>query len=103
VDALRKQLPDAVFDQVGIAPVVETGRRGAAQAHRAAGLAQQQRPGVGTKLAPGEVRHDFPAIAGLKLKRSLPTVCLRPAGDPFSFGFITTSQGHPGRPQDFLV
>jgi hypothetical protein len=28
MDVLRKQLPDAVLDQVGIAPVVETGRRG---------------------------------------------------------------------------
>ena len=47
VDPLRDQLPDLVFDQLGIAPVFEAGGQARQQVDAPVDLAQQQRAAVG--------------------------------------------------------
>jgi hypothetical protein len=65
---LRDQIFHGVFDQPGIAPVLEATGHAAGQAERTIQLAQQQHPAVRTECAPIERGHHFAPTQSLKFE-----------------------------------
>jgi hypothetical protein len=73
-DALHQQRLDPVFDQVGIAMILEAAGKPAGQAEHLVGGAKQQGAGVGGDGTAVEIGHHFVALDGCKVEQGWDTV-----------------------------